>query len=139
MRGPVAAQTPATESVVSATPATTTIDTAVDAIPLNTGDGEWAPSHDEELALIPVCSGPIAFLQWLGPNLADHGADFAKFITDNFNLLRAIVNGGAQPWRILELVLKPFVQVPVYAINDTLFHIPPTLGDILSFCSSARS
>ncbi|WP_392507240.1 hypothetical protein ACF3NT_08960 [Naumannella halotolerans] len=103
-----------------------------------TGDGEWAPSHDEELAIIPICAGPVGFLKWLIPNFADHGRDLSKFVEGNFELLVAILNGSAQPWRVLELILKPFLQIPVYAVNDTLFHIPATLRDILGFCASVR-
>lgn len=62
------------------------------------GDGVWAPIDEEELAIIPICGGPFALLDWLVKNFSDHGGDIG-----------------------------------------TVFHVPATLGDILTFCSSLRS
>ncbi|AJT42042.1 hypothetical protein [Psychromicrobium lacuslunae] len=101
------------------------------------GDGVWAPSHDEALAIIPLCQ-PLKLLSWLNANFTDHGKDIAKYLTENpAALAKALLS--LNPAEALKLLLKDFLQIPVYAINDTTFHIPATLGDILSFCASARS
>lgn len=101
------------------------------------GDGVWAPSHDEALAIIPLCQ-PFKLLSWLNANFTDHGKDIAKYLSENpAALAKALLS--LNPAEALKLLLKDFVQIPVYAINDTTFHIPATLGDILSFCASARS
>ena len=102
------------------------------------GDGVWSPSHDESIALIPVCQGPLATLKWLGENFGDHGTDIGRFLAMNWTRLVAIATFSVDPYIALQYVLQPFLQLPVYAVNDTLFHIPPTLGDILTFCGSAR-
>ncbi|NYE95704.1 hypothetical protein FHU41_001954 [Psychromicrobium silvestre] len=103
-----------------------------------TGDGVWAPSHDEALAIIPLCQ-PLNLLNWLNQNFTDHGNDIAKFITANLASITGLLNGSSDPYAVLRLLLQDVLQVPVYAVNDTNFHIPATVGDILSFCESARS
>lgn len=105
----------------------------------STGDGTWSPSHDEATAIIPVCSGPSATLDWLFVNFSDHGDDLGTFLTTNSDHIIAVVTGSADPYQTLQYLLTPFLQVPVYAINDTVFHQEATLGDILAFCESARA
>lgn len=103
------------------------------------GDGLWFPSHGEELAIIPICSGPAATLDWLIANFSDHGSDLGLYLRTHGDHIRQIVTGSADPDRTLEYLMAPFLQILVYAINDTNFHVPATLGDILGFCASARS
>lgn len=103
------------------------------------GDGLWSPSHAEELAIIPICSGPGATLDWLVANFSDHGSDIGLYLKTHGAHIGQIVAGSADPDQTLQYLLTPVAQIPVYAINDTRFHVPPTVGDILSFCESARS
>ncbi|MBO0610885.1 hypothetical protein [Myceligenerans salitolerans] len=103
------------------------------------GDGTWSPSHDEETAIIPVCSGPTATLDWLFVNFSDHGTDLGHFLAENGDHIVRIVTLSSDPYETLQYLLTPFLQAPVYAINDTVFHQTATLGDILAFCESARS
>ncbi|MBE1874208.1 hypothetical protein [Myceligenerans pegani] len=103
------------------------------------GDGTWSPSHDEETAIIPICSGPTATLDWLFVNFSDHGTDLGQFLTENADHIVQIVTLSSDPYETLQYLLTPFLQVPVYAINDTVFHQEATLGDILAFCESARA
>lgn len=103
------------------------------------GDGVWSPSHDESIAIIPVCQGPLAFIGWLNENFTDHGNDIAKFLRDNTAELIRLATTSPDPMAALKLALKPFLEIPIYAINDTKFHVPATLNDILHFCQSARS
>ncbi|MDV8006924.1 MULTISPECIES: hypothetical protein [unclassified Rhodococcus (in: high G+C Gram-positive bacteria)] len=102
------------------------------------GDGVWAPSHDEALALIPVCSGPLATLKWLNANFADHGTDIASALRRNVAMLTAILTFTAKPYDVLQLLFQDILQVPVYTVNDVVFHQVPTVKDILTFCSSTR-
>lgn len=103
------------------------------------GDGVWAPSHEEELAIIPICGGPFALLDWLVKNFSDHGSDIGTYLEVNGDHLRQAITNSSDPYKTLEWALQPFLQIIVYAVNDTVFHIPATLGDILTFCSSLRS
>lgn len=103
------------------------------------GDGLWSPSHAEELAIIPICSGPGATLEWLVANFSDHGSGIGLYLRTHGAHIGQILAGSADPDQTLQYLLTPVLQVPVYAINDTRFHVPPTVGDILSFCASARS
>lgn len=103
------------------------------------GDGLWSPSHDEELAIIPICSGPGATLDWLVANFSDHGSDLGLYLRTHGARIGQLVAGSADPEQTLQYLMEPVLQILVYAINDTRFHIPPTLGDILSLCASARS
>lgn len=102
------------------------------------GDGVWAPSHEEALALIPVCSGPLATLKWLNSNFADHGNDIASALRRNVAMLTAILTFTAKPYDVLQLLFTDVLQVPVYAVNDVIFHQVPTTKDILTFCASTR-
>ncbi|MBY4010522.1 hypothetical protein HQP04_13040 [Rhodococcus fascians] len=121
--------------VASAAPATTTGPTT-QAAP--TGDGVWAPSHDEALALIPVCSGPTATFSWLNANFTDHGNDVKAAIKRNTALVTSILTFSASPYQVLEGLFVDVLQVPVYAVNDVVFHDPATVKDILTFCASTR-
>ena len=100
------------------------------------GDGVWTPSHDEALAIIPLCKGPAATLDWLNKNFTDHGRDIGLFLKTQAALLKLVAQGNS--WALFQFVLTPVLQVPIYAINDTTFHVPATLKDILSFCASSR-
>ncbi|MGP9618486.1 hypothetical protein ACT3S3_13600 [Corynebacterium sp. AOP40-4SA-5] len=86
----------------------------------------WNPSHDEDLRNWNVCSGPAASWEWLLANFRDHGADIRESLSPNSLA------------ELIGLPIRLLVQIPVYAIQDTLFHLPTTIGDILSYCSSAR-
>lgn len=123
---------PAAQAAPVAAPAAVTVQTK------KIGDGTWVPSHDEKLAIIPICGGPVAVLDWLNKNFTDHGNDLGKFLKSNGTFIKRLVSGASNPYEVLRFILMPFLQVPVYAVNDTVFHIPATLGDILSFCSSNR-
>lgn len=103
-----------------------------------TGDGVWAPSHDEALALIPVCSGPSATLDWLLANFTDHGRDIRLAIVTNVTALRQLLTFSADPYALLRLAFQDVLQAPVYAINDTIFHQTVTVADILNYCASTR-
>ncbi|WP_129789220.1 hypothetical protein [Promicromonospora panici] len=103
------------------------------------GDGAWSPSHDEEAAIIPICSGPTTTLDWLFVNFSDHGNDLGLFLKTNSDHIKQVVTASANPHQTLRYLLTPFLQVPVYAINDTVFHQSATLGDVLAFCESART
>lgn len=104
-----------------------------------TGDGVWAPSHDEALALIPVCSGPLATLDWLVANFTDHGRDIRLAIVTNVTALRQILTFSANPYGLLRLAFQDILQAPVYAVNDTVFHQRATVSDILNYCASTRN
>ncbi|WP_031468929.1 hypothetical protein [Sciscionella sediminilitoris] len=102
------------------------------------GDGVWSPSHDESIAIIPLCR-PLDLVDWLIKNFSDHGRDIAKFLGDNFNTIVHVVTVSLNPFELIEKLFKDVLQIVVYAVNDTKFHVPATVGDILSFCKSARS
>ncbi|MGF0312060.1 hypothetical protein CH251_13080 [Rhodococcus sp. 06-462-5] len=121
--------------LASAAPATTTGPTT-QAAP--TGNGVWAPSHDEALALIPVCSGPTATFSWLNTNFRDHGNDIKATIKRNTALATSILTFSASPYQVLEGLFVDVLQAPVYAVNDVAFHQPATVKDIITFCSSTR-
>lgn len=148
---PVAMAAPATTTTTTATApaqvvagADTLTPTAVTEAPAGVapraviGDGVWSPTHEESLALIPVCSGPVATLKWLNLNFKDHGNDVRSALRTNFQMLVAIVTFTAKPYDVLKLAFQDVLQVPVYAVNDTIFHQVPTVKDILSFCASTR-
>jgi len=121
--------------LASAAPATTTSPTT-QAAP--TGNGVWAPSHDEALALIPVCSGPTATFSWLNTNFRDHGNDIKATIKRNTALATSILTFSASPYQVLEGLFVDVLQAPVYTVNDVAFHQPATVKDIITFCSSTR-
>ncbi|MDN5669068.1 MAG: hypothetical protein L0G87_11810 [Renibacterium salmoninarum] len=122
---------PAAAAETQAAPPTTS--------PGEPGDGVWYPSHDESLAIIPICRGPLATLDWLNKNFSDHGRDSQKAFNTRSAQYTAWLLGSKDPYEFLALSYETVLQFPVYAINDTKFHVPATVKDILSFCASARS
>lgn len=127
------AATASITTVPAATAAPTSVLVGQDVI----GDGVWAPSHDEALAIIPLCQ-PLKLISWLDANFSDHGEDIGNFLATRLPALFAAAF-SLNPWAAFQAILEPIAQLPVYAINDTTFHVPATLGDILSFCASARA
>ncbi len=102
------------------------------------GDGVWSPSHDEKLALIPVCSGPAATSDWLYKNFTDHGRDIRSASDLNKAAIVSILRFSPDPFGLLKLAFRDVLQAPVYAVNDVKFHQTATVADILTFCKSAR-
>ncbi|OLM09902.1 hypothetical protein Ae505Ps2_0023c [Pseudonocardia sp. Ae505_Ps2] len=97
------------------------------------GDGVWSPSHDASLQRAPLCQGPFATLDWLDKNFAAHGRDGQAQLAAN---LAALQSGD--PGKILGQAETSLLQYPIYAVNDTLFHVPATVGDVAALCASPR-
>ena len=98
------------------------------------GDGTWKPSHDLTDQVIPICKGPGAVADWLYYNFSDHGRDIKKFLDDNYSALEKIVRGQSSILTTPALLAKVVVQIPVYAVNDALFHLPPTTLSLATGC-----
>lgn len=98
----------------------------------------WKPSHAESTRIIPICQGPVAFLKWLEVNFGDHGKDLAGYVKRNTKALEGLATGKINPILAPILVGILIVEIPVYALSDTIFHVPATAYDVLTLCSSVR-
>jgi len=97
------------------------------------GDGFTAPSHDPSLSVIPLCKGPVAVSNWLNANFKDHGRDSAAYIKRNVNTLTALAS-GKNSVASLGLLTQSVLAVPQYALNDAVFHLPPTALSLATGC-----
>lgn len=101
-------------------------------------DGFWGPSHGNATAVIPICQGPVAVARWLDVNFSDHGKDAEAYLKRNGATLTKLANGTLNPLTALYNVGQAIWEIPVYAANDTLFHLPATAVNIISLCGLIR-
>lgn len=98
------------------------------------GDGVWAPSHAEATRVIPLCKGPVAVAAWLKVNFSDHGRDIDAYIKRNSTVLTNLASGRSGPLITSVLLSQAVLQIPSYAVNDALFHLPATTLSLATGC-----
>lgn len=98
------------------------------------GDGSWAPSHDESIAVIPLCKGPEAVGEWLDENFSDHGRDIDRYLERNWDVLTALATNQRSIVSTTVLLSYAVLQIPSYALTDSLFHLPPTALSLATGC-----
>lgn len=87
---------------------------------------------------IPVCSAvtdPIYLAKWITAVLGGHLDDSIEWVTENAGLLDRIATGKVDPFTGMSQLGKALAQIPAYAGNVTLAHIPTTLQYVLQGCS----